>query len=120
MTEFDPKLVKEILSRRHRRLENNGTHMAMTMYQEMWAGRVLTRDERMVFEDERDYWYKQADRTRKVLRWLDTEIEARRTPAERIWLEIEDDPYDPYNFGIQMVQDVLDAGVRLDILTIKP
>lgn len=121
MTEFDPKKVHEILSRRHQYLENRGTKVGAEIYGWLWSGAAyLAPTILRQLEDERDGWYKQADRTRKVLWWLETEIEARRTPAEKIWLEIEDEAYDPENFGVQMVQDVLNAGARLDILTAKP
>lgn len=121
MTEFDPKLTAEILERRHRSLENQGAKVGAEIYTWLWRGAgFLAPTFLRQLEDERDGFYKQADRTKQVLYWLYGEIEQRRTPAERIWLEIEDEFVSAENFGEQMVQDVLDAGTRLDILTIKP
>lgn len=117
MTEFDPKLVAEILERRYRGLERQGIKVGSEMWTALWSGHghlypKLVRE----MQDERDRYYRQADRTQKVLHWLYCEIEERRTPAEKIWLEIVDDDA---NFGPEMVQDVLDAGARLDILSIN-
>lgn len=112
MTAFDPKKALEILQRRYRYLEDEGTKIGGQVYARLWRG--FPSHHRIVreLESQRDAAYERADKVRPLLRYLEQRIEEEKSPGEIIWDHVQ---HWPYRDGPGMVEDILRAAHQLDI-----
>ncbi|QDH92177.1 hypothetical protein SEA_PAVLO_25 [Microbacterium phage Pavlo] len=115
MTKFDPVFAREVLERRQKAHIVAAGKLMSVKWELIFEGEIHALGARAdAFDKEIHKLWREADSYESVLRYLDVRIWDEKTRAEKIWQKMEDCGISPYNPGVQMVEDVLEAAAKVD------